>query len=372
MVAAHLKTLVATLWLFGIAGCVSNPSAPNSASGRLEQQGDQEPHRLSVTRQLRRITLTLTGEEPTPAEYEALLGADEASRQSMLTQAIDDALSSPKFYEQMLSFGHDYLPVGSYQPGTVSGSAWIGNQSIQLTPCPQGTFHQGKLGIFLPNKIVEGDPPSICDDPTARTDQVKDPWFAPGTLAATVGRAGTGVVMSSGGIDCGIAVYDLPGTKGGPRLYTPAQDCSCGPHLIYCHPTIYDAPGLPPTDGRDDVPDSQRRAAWQEPARLFAHIITNDKPFSDLVVGDYTVVNLNLQHMYVRLGRINPANKALDDSLWFLDVDDPAAWREVPFEAMHPNLLSRRSYSLDPRVDASEPAGVPAAGVLTSLASIAA
>lgn len=42
--------------------------------------------------------------------------------------------------------------------------------------------------------------------------------------------------------------------------------------------------------------------------RLFAHIIVNDRPFSDLVLGDYTVVNQGLQHMYVRAARGNRAN----------------------------------------------------------------
>jgi hypothetical protein len=320
---------------------------------------------------LRRIDLTLLGTEPSPADYETLLNANDAAKQAVLGRAIDDALNSPQFYEQMLAFGHDYLRVGSYDAGRYP-NAWIANQSAQIIPCPGGTLHQGKLGIFFPSDPGLGEPLSICNDPTARTDRVQDPWFAVGTTVSTIGRAGTGVVISSDGTDCGGSVRPgefIPDFQF--RMYPPAPDCSCGPHLIYCYLTIYPPTDPGPTDGDSNAAGSQRRAAWEEPARLFAHLITQDKPFSDLVIGDYTVVNLKLQHMYMRLARSIPANRALDDSRWFLQVSDPTTWREVPFESMYPNLLSRRSYAIDPRRDASEPAGIPAAGVLTSIGSMA-
>jgi len=340
------------------------------ARAPLGAEGTAEPHRLSATRLLRRIHLTLLGSEPRPADYESLLSANESTRESLLARAIDDALNSPQFYGQMLDFGHEYLRVGSYDAGKTENS-WIANQTVQITPCPQGTLHQGRLGIFFPDNPELGEPPSICDDQNARTDRVQDPWFAVGTTVNTIGRAGTGVVTGSGGVDCGGAprLQEVPDFQW--RNYPPAPDCSCGPHLIYCHLMIYPSPQSGPTDGDNNAADSQRRAAWEEPARLFAHIVTQDKPFSDLVIGNYTVVNLKLQQMYLRLARLNPANRGLDTSRWFLQINDSTAWREVPFESMYPNLLSRRSYAIDPRRDASELAGFPSAGVLTSIGSMA-
>jgi hypothetical protein len=117
--------------------------------------------------------------------------------------------------------------------------------------------------------------------------------------------------------------------------------------------------------------NGQRRSAFEEPARLFAHVIQNDKPFSDLVLGDYTVVNQKLQHMYVRLGRMNSDNRTLDGSPWWQGISNPDEWREVPFSAMHPNLLSDRNYHFDPRTGAA-PAGIPSAGVLTTLGQLGA
>jgi hypothetical protein len=367
---------LATVFLLGTlisASSCTRGQAPGQ--GSVQQalgpaDSPAEAHRLSATRLLRKIHLTLLGDEPRPADYESLLNADDAAKQAMLARAIDDALNSPQFYEQMVAFGKDYLRVGSYDAGKFDNS-WVANQAVQLTPCPQGTLHAGKLGVFFPNNPALGDPPSICSNPSARTDQVRDPWFAVGTTVNTIGRAGTGVVTGAGGVDCGGAVVMqdyISGTQA--RMFVSAPDCSCGPHLIYCNLTIYPFSDYPPTDGDNYVADSQRRAGWEEPSRLFAHVITRDKPFSDLVIGNYTVVNLKLQHMYVRLARQNSANRTLDDSQWFMQVTDPLAWREVPFEAMHPNLLSRRSYSIDPRQDASEPAGFPSAGVLTSIGSM--
>lgn len=351
----------------------SQAPQPPGEYQNAEGDGPSEPHRLSATRQLRRIDLTLLGSEPRPEEYQALSSADDAAKEAILARAIEDALSSPQFYEEMLKFGRDYLRVGAYEPGTIDNSSWIANQAVQLTPCETGTLHSGKLGIFFPNNLSRGDPPSICNDPSARTDSIQNPWFAPGTTVQTIGRAGTGVTQSSTGPDCGgPGILDQPVADASSfRIYTPAQDCSCGPNLIYCHPTQYDS-AFGPLDGQSTVADSQRRAAWDEPGRLFAHIVTQDKPFSDLVLGDYTVVNLKLQHMYVRLARLNPAHRSLDSSAWFAGVTDPAAWRPVPFQSMHPNLLSRRSYALDPRTTLAEPEGIPAAGVLTSLGSMAA
>jgi hypothetical protein len=122
-------------------------------------------------------------------------------------------------------------------------------------------------------------------------------------------------------------------------------------------------------DGIKNEPNSQRRMIWEEPSRLFAHIIVNDRPFSDLVVGDYTVVTSKLQHLYVRSARVNTANSSLDSDEWWR-VSDPKAWREVPFARMNPHLLADRSYRFDPRVDDNEPLGVPSAGVLTSYGTL--
>ena len=70
---------------------------------------------LSYTRLLNRIYLRLKGRSPTIEEYEAVINADsDESREAMMTQAVDDALDSPEFYEEVLNFGYEYLDVGRY------------------------------------------------------------------------------------------------------------------------------------------------------------------------------------------------------------------------------------------------------------------
>ncbi len=375
------------LWLS--ASCANPPQGPTAQSTAPLQDGSA---RLSGTRLLRRVYLTLLGKEPSPEAYAAISAASsDQTRDALIQQAIEVALASDRFQEQMVTFGRDYLQTGSYAFGTVEESSWTGGMGIEVTPCPTGTRHVGKLGIFRspqldllpvdPDGLIYyggvaintwGDSVSICTSSSAQTRAV-EPWWAPGTTVQTIGRAGTGVV-TSGGKDCGRGEVIFVIDNFHSHVFAPDEGCSCGPNLGYCAVGArYDTRGPPlesqPADGRYSVANGQRRSAFEEPARLFAHVIQNDKPFSDLVLGDYTVVNQKLQHMYVRLARMNSDNQALDGSHWWQGIPNPNDWREVPFSAMHPNLLSDRNYHFDPRT-AAAPAGIPSAGVLTTLGQL--
>src|SRR5215471_10260421 len=74
---------------------------------------EQDSGRLSGTRWLRRVYLTLLGSEPGVDAYAAMKAAssDEA-RAALIQRAIDEALSSARFYQQMVVWGHDYLQTG--------------------------------------------------------------------------------------------------------------------------------------------------------------------------------------------------------------------------------------------------------------------
>jgi len=332
---------------------------------------------LSASRQLRRVQLTLRGRMPTHAEYTALLAADPTAQQSMITDAIDAGLASSDFYEQMVAYGHEFLKVGAYDG---AGAAWKAGQAIQLMLCPANSVHAGKIGTFHSDPRL-GDPPEICDDAGAMIHTV-EPWWAPGTTVETIGWAGAGTTTVADAanpgdvIDCGVGrvgfSWVLRADNRDPAV-TPR--CSCGPNLIYCARRA-----LQPGSSRGDVhgydgfpndPTGQRRSLFEEPARLFAHVVANDRPFSDLVVGDYTVVNQGLQHLYVRAARRDSRHASLDAVEWWRGVNDPAAWREVVVESMHPDLVADRDVTFDPRTDAGEPSGLPAAGVLTSIGALA-
>ena len=136
----------------------------------------------------------------------------------------------------------------------------------------------------------------------------------------------------------------------GARCNFPARGCSCGPNLSYCHRRDEDRPGEPYAFERDSIPyleGSARRLLWEEPARLFAFVVTRDAPFSDLVLGDYTVAPRRLRHVYVRWGRMNGDNAAKLDAtsvdVVFTAIESDAARELEPRYAQTTPVLSTAS-----------------------------
>ena len=377
--------------MIALAVAIATASAPTPVMAFPE-----EPPSLSHTRLLRRVMLTLEGRVPSPAQYQSVLDAsDDAARDAIIADQIDTSLTSQSFYDTTFAWGMEMLRVGRYDHYESSGE-YTASQGIWLEYCPQESLHANKLGILLITTsgggacaagdtsacyTGNGDHSDICDNPNAPTATV-EPWWAPGTTVAVVGSASSFVTEvpdaeNEGEMrDCGLArillrnVFkdDNPDGSVEPR-------CGCGPNLVYCARRSHYPGGAasgPPDNPRGydafpNDPTGQRRAVMEEPARLFAHIVNNDRDLSDLVVGDYTMVNQGLQHMYVRAGRQDSANKSLDDSTWWANIGDPNAWREVVVETMNPHLLADRHYTFDPVTDPGTPIGIPAAGVLTTI-----
>ncbi len=331
---------------------------------------------LPSTRVLRRISLALTGTTPTASQYDALLAASEAQRETIVQKAIDDALASPTFYSRMVDFGHDWIPVGAYTTGAI-GDAYQGDLAGHLFNCAANTAHPNAL--YHVGEYPSDKASNVCNDQdaagTAITPQVNsiEPWWAPGTTVTVVGKAGTSVtqVPGQGGelLDCGIA---------GGGYYDPAlpSGCGCGPNLVWCAPLA----GL--RDGSTHDPKGHRRQPYEEPARLFAHLIWHDRPLSDLVTGNYSVANNMLRQLYVRLGRMTGAPQLDANTTWWKPAadtsprdplhptaNDPGAWREFTVETLNPYLIADRSYAFDPLTTTAAPKGVPAAGVLTMVGS---
>jgi hypothetical protein len=320
----------------------------------------QEAHDLEDTRLLRKLTLTLLDRAASVEEYEALLALPPGDRPEALEARIDEILSSDEFRDQLVRWGHGYLGVSRYEYLTAQ-STWGAGFGILFQPCPDGTLHAGALGIFNDNYPRFGNPTSLCDDPDA-TLRAVEPWWAAGTTVSTIGDAGTENTESEG-VDCGIPVRPNSVT------YRPEEGCSCGPNLIYCSRSrggLFSGFVLD-YDGSAHQLHSQRRALFEEPARLFAHVIAENRPFTDIVLGSTTVVNQGLFQVYRRAARQSPANRSLDEDEWWREWADPTEWREVPTSVLHPNLLASRDTRFDPRVEDGGPPGLPAAGVLTTM-----
>lgn len=369
------RTLLCWLWLAALTPnlavaqsapyCPPEPSPPSTARDAL-----------SATRVLRRVSLVLTGRTPTVEAYEAMLAAPEAEREVLLGAAIDAALSSPEFYERLLDFAHRWITVGAYTTGAI-GDAYQGDMAGHLFRC-DGAVHPG---AFVHHEQVN----TACDDPAALVRQI-EPWWAPGTTVTVVGDAASDTVTvpdprdASRNLDCGIA-------EGG--YYDPSlpAGCGCGPNLIWCAPIS----GL--GGGSTHDPAGQRRQPYEEPARLFAHLVWHDRPLSDLVTGNYSVANNPLRALYVRLGRMTGSDRLDRDPSWWQPSTDPSprdpqhpapndplAWREFVVESLNPYFLALspnsapsgsldRTYRYDPTTTTDPPDGIPAAGVLTMLGS---
>jgi hypothetical protein len=331
---------------------------------------------LPSTRVLRRVSLALTGTTPSAARYDALLAAPADQREGIVQQAIDDALASPTFYSRMVEFGHDWIPVGAYTTGAI-GDAYQGDLAGHLFTCGATTAHPGAL--YHVGEYASGKADNVCADKDAAGAAITpvvtmvEPWWAPGTTVTVVGKAGTATTQVPNAMgqiqDCGIATggyYD-------PQLPT---GCGCGPNLVWCIPLA----GL--IGGSTHDPNGHRRQPYEEPARLFAHLVWHDRPLSDLVTGNYSVANNMLRHLYVRMGRMTGAPQLDQDVTWWKPgVDtaprdpehpaaaDPGAWREFTVETLDPYFLSDRSYAFDPLTTTAAPRGVPSAGVLTMIGS---
>ncbi len=324
---------------------------------------------LTDTRVLRRVWLALTGTTPKAASYEALVATPVEQRAAALDAEVDTLLASPQFYEQMVRFGHEWLAVPAYTKGAL-GDAYQGDMSGHLFKCAGTTAHPGALYSVGEN----ASPGMQCDSTTVEVNAV-EPWWAPGTSVAVLGKAGTptATVLDAMGrtVDCGLA-------SGGYYDPTIAAGCGCGPNLAWCAPLS----GLN-AGSNYDLFNAQRRHPFEEPARLLAHLAWHDRPLSDLVVGNYSVGTNWLRALYVREGRQQGATD-VPVNWWKASADasprdpvhptpeDPQAWREFVVESLNPYLLARRDYAFDPRTTTQAPEGLPAAGVLTMMGPLSA
>lgn len=324
---------------------------------------------LSDTRVLRRVWLALTGTTPQADKYESLVALPADQRAAAIDAEVDALLASPQFYEQMVRFGHEWLAVPAYTKGA-QGDAYQGDMSGHLFVCAGNTMHPGAYYSVGEN----GSPGLQCDAAAVETNTV-EPWWAPGTMVTVLGKAGSAVTTVNDtmgrAVDCGLA-------NGGYYDPSIAAGCGCGPNLVWCSPLSGLGAG-----SNYDLFRSQRRHPFEEPARLFAHLAWNDRPLSDLIIGNYSVGTNWLRALYVRQGRQQgatdvtanwwkPSADASPRDPLHPSPDDPQAWREFTVETLNPYLLARRDYAFDPRTTTQPPDGLPAAGVLTMMGPLSA
>jgi hypothetical protein len=322
---------------------------------------------ISSTRQLRRTTLRLLGRAPTMAEYDALVALPEDRRAEYLESRIDAALTSPELEARLVEWGMEYLRVSV--PRELGEPYYVAPRLVDLVACPAESLHAGRWRFLSEDE-------AICSDAAARTADVDAWWGARVALVgqasgtATTVRGPSGTELYCGDVFVGGSAYNVQTNR-----EARASGCGCGPSAVYCartgSPSWGPFPGFETWDGLPQGADTMVRSIMEEPARLLAHVVMNDRSFSDLVTGDYTMANVGLFAMYRAHARMQELGQhpERDAEAWSTQFTSQHEWREVPISSLSPYLLDDRHYRFDPRVDAGAPLGIPAAGVLTMMGS---
>lgn len=314
---------------------------------------------LAPSRLLRRASLVLRGVPPTVAEQDALVAAgDDAAQVAFVDAFVDATLADPVFYRQMFELGFNWMHI-PLTPSTADVPEYGSQQQVSLQVCAEGTVNVGAWSKF---RDFEG-----CD--SAQTATI-EPWWAPGT---TVTLAGTAANLTNDGI---------VNREGNPVAIacdgSPAGTCGCGKNAVRCHPDFQFYAGF-----EDYLPFSaqgQRRQLAEEPARLFAHLAWFDQSLDELILGHQSVGTTNVQAAYVQEGIEGGRLDLFDNESWWRDslfvgddhdplhtAGDGESWRLYDVSTRNPFFLAARDTRFDPRVDDGPLAGIPAAGVLTSL-----
>jgi len=376
---------VLLLALLGNLSVGCSKSAPAAASANTVRQSEcevpvtvdgGEPETIgppmTALRQLRRMTLVTTNRFPTREKITALAALTDASAQdAFLKTELDRLMSDPMFYDTMVDFGHAWMnvpPVANIADVPEYGLP----QQRAIVKCPDGTLHAGKWAS--PNGYNNNQPCNgLRHDGTPAVVKSLEPWWAEGTHIDVVGLEADerSELTTAGGakVDCSV-------NTGAGFSHDGVDHCGCGPHLIYCMPggSLQDYQAFLLGN-----PQSHRRLAWDEPARLFAHLVWHDRPLVDLIAGDYSVGPVNVQSTYVRYGgklgdhSVEAADQWWRSSTWASaphdphhEATDPQAWSEFKIHQRNPFLLAERSYQFDPRTQPrGSIRGVPSAGVMT-------
>jgi hypothetical protein len=97
--------------------------------------------------------------------------------------------------------------------------------------------------------------------------------------------------------------------------------CGCGPHLVYCY--------------RKKDRDFVKSSMLKEGERIAMEVVTNDRPYGEILTADWSMYNGRLEHFYARLdGKLG-------------ELEDPDVMRpyhRVERDPRHSGILSTHSY----------------------------
>ena len=247
---------------------------------------------VSDAQLLRRISLDLRSDLPSPAEVDALLDG-RASVEGLVDQFLD----SEAFYWTMRLYHRDMV-----RPRT-----GIFNKSASLSSIQQIEAGDGEK-VWASTRFRGEAGRGSCE--AGRRVQVSPYWDRRSSVwvcAETAREERFPGVL--GAIDCAT----VEGQK--------TLQCGCGPHLAWCYRSVEYA--------------RVKASMVQEGARLAEEILRRDLPYTELVTADWSMWNGRLEHFYARLdGRLG-------------DLEDPdvnRGWHRVERGPEHSGVLSSHMY----------------------------
>ena len=236
---------------------------------------------------LRRISLDLRGTTPTEKELASLL------KGRSLDSFVDEWLESKDFESTFFLYHKDLI-----RPRT-----GIFNTPVSYSRVAK--MRSGTDEVWSSERLRTEKHDGDCD--SGKTKEVSPWWDRKQTLTVcgkTASEAATAVVKGKT-----LRCDSDEGQESGA--------CGCGPHLVFCY-----------IDGiKDDVIASMKN----EPANLAMAVVKENRPYSEVLTADWTMLDGKLEVFY---------GKLWGDQVSIKDADASKPWRRVERDPRHSGVLS--------------------------------
>jgi hypothetical protein len=238
---------------------------------------------------LRRLSMDLRGGGLTEQEVKRLESGDLT-----IDKAIDEFMASADFQSTFTLYHKDII-----RPRT-----GIFNTSVSLTKVGTGTVDGDTV---YSSEALRGELTSSGCSSGRRKSM--SPWWARKkpvlVCEGTANESVTATSATGATIRCD--------TDAGQR----SGQCGCGPHLVFCFP--------------EGVRDSVIRSQKDEVARLAMELVNSDRPYTELLTSDWTMLDGKLEVFYAKLwGKLGQLK----------DADADRGWHRVERDPQHSGALS--------------------------------
>jgi hypothetical protein len=237
---------------------------------------------------LRRLSLDLRGTAPTEKELDQLL-----SGQRTTEAMVDDWMGGKDFESTFFLYHKDII-----RPRT-----GIFNTPVSFTRVSKNRV--GVVDVYASERLrTEATDGDCASDKTVKVSPWWDRKSTVNACARTASTAMTAVVKGKT-----LRCDSEEGQKSG--------GCGCGPNMVFCY-----ADGV-----RDEVVKSMK----EEMAWLAMTVVKEDRPYSDVLTADWTMVDGKLEVFY---------GKLWGDQSHISDPDGSKPWRRLERDPRHSGVLT--------------------------------